>query len=249
MEQASLPEAEAPSSGLSEIGRLTGVFFEPTKTFADIAERPRWLAPMLLLMAATLVFIYLIGQHLGWEDIVRQSLANSSRLSQMTAEQRERAVQTAARVASITAYAAPIAVPVSYLAIAGVLLGLVSGILSTPVKFRQVFAVICYSGLTGLVSTALSIVVLYLKPAGEFNYQNPVAFNIGAYLNPLTTSKFLYSLATSMNLFTIWTIILIAIGLKQAGGRNLSYGGAFFAVLLPWLVVVFGGAGLSAVFG
>jgi len=34
------PPAEPP---LSEAGRITGVFFEPKKAFADIGARPRWL--------------------------------------------------------------------------------------------------------------------------------------------------------------------------------------------------------------
>ena len=44
---------------MSEFSRLTGVFFEPGKTFADIAERPRWLVPLLLVIVAGVAFYFL----------------------------------------------------------------------------------------------------------------------------------------------------------------------------------------------
>src|ERR1035438_7102125 len=37
-------------AGMGEFSRIVGVFFEPKKTFADIALRPSWLIPMILLI-------------------------------------------------------------------------------------------------------------------------------------------------------------------------------------------------------
>jgi hypothetical protein len=42
-------------------------------------------------------------------------------------------------------------------------------------------------------------------------------------------------------------MLLIATGLKAAGGKRISFGGALFSVLLPWVVYVLGRAGLAAV--
>src|ERR1035438_309477 len=58
---------------------------------------------------------------------------------------------------------------------------------------------------------------------------NPLAFNPGALMDPL---------ASSFELFSFWTILLPATGLKAAAGKKLSFGGALFSVLLPWAVVV-----------
>jgi hypothetical protein len=43
--------------------------------------------------------------------------------------------------------------------------------------------------------------------------------------------------------------VLIGIGLKAAGGRLISMGGAMTAVFLPWAVWVLGSASLAGVFG
>jgi hypothetical protein len=52
----------------------------------------------------------------------------------------------------------------------------------------------------------------------------------------------------SFDLFTIWTILLTAVGLKAAAGNRLSFGGALFAVVLPWAILVLGGASLAGMF-
>src|SRR5437667_370345 len=85
----------------------------------------------------------------------------NERGQQMTPEQRETAVQMGAKFAPVAAYAGPaIGIPVYYLISAAVLLGIVK-IMSSPARFQQVFAVMCYAGLTGLIVTALSIVVMF----------------------------------------------------------------------------------------
>jgi hypothetical protein len=250
MSPESVQTPEPSSAGMGEFARITGVFFEPGKTFQDIAERPRWVAPLLLIMVVSIVYMALYTQHVGWERMMRQQLATSSRAAQLTPEQREQAIATQARFAPIVGYAGVIVgLPIYMLVSAAVLLAIVAGMMSAPVKFKQVFAVMCYAGLTGLVSGTLSIVVMFLKNPDDFNMQNPLVFNPGAFMDPTSGSKFLFSLASSLDLFVFWTIFLIATGLKAAGGKRLSFGGALFAVVLPWGVFVLGKSALAGMFG
>ncbi|MGP8244828.1 MAG: YIP1 family protein [Bryobacteraceae bacterium] len=234
---------------MSEFSRLTGVFFEPGKTFADIVARPRWLVPMLLLILIGLAATVEMSQRVGWERIVRHSVETSSRAQSLDAQQKERNIEMGVKIASVTAYLGPIVgVPIYLLVVAGVLLGIFAGILSAPIKFKQAFAVVAYANLPGVISGILLMVVMLLKNPDEFNVQNPLAFNPGAYMDPLTSSKSLYSLATSLDLFTLWVIVLLAIGFKSAAGRKLSFAGAFLAVFLPWCVWVGGKAALAGLF-
>jgi Yip1 domain len=241
---------EPSPAGMGEFARITGVFFEPAKTFQDIAERPRWIVPMLLVIAFTLAYMTLYSQHVGWDRMIRHQLENNSRVAQLSVEQREQAIATQSRLAPIFGYVgAFVGVPIYYTVSAAVLLAIVAGIMSAPVKFKQVFAVMSYAGLIGLVSGTLAIVVMFLKNPDDFNMQNPLVFNPGAFMDPNTGSKFVYSLATSLDLFSFWGILLIAIGLKAAGGKKLSFGGALFAVILPWAVFVLGKSALAGMFG
>jgi hypothetical protein len=54
--------------------------------------------------------------------------------------------------------------------------------------------------------------------------------------------------ASSLDLFVIWTILLMATGLKAAAGKKLTFTGALVAVVVPWLVVVLGKAAMAGVF-
>ncbi len=244
-------EATATSpepTGMGEFSRIAGVFFEPKKAFADIAAMPAFLVPLILVIAASLGMMIAFTQHVGWERTVAQQMANSPRTAQMTPEQRQQAIATGAKFASMTMYVLPILIPVTWLIIAGVLTGITAGILSAGVKFKQVFAIVAYANLVGVIMAALSVIVMFLKNPDDFNIQNPLMFNVGAYMDPQTSSKFLYSLATSLDLFSFWMMLLMATGLRAAAGKKLSFGGALFAVVLPWAVYVLGKSAIAGVF-
>jgi hypothetical protein len=244
-----LPEAEPQPKGLGEGSRLTGVFFEPAKTFADVAERPGFWVPLILIMVFSLSYMVLFGQHVGWERMIRHQTEMSSRSAQMSPEQREQGIQMGLKVAPIFAYVGVLlGVPLGTLIWAAVLLGIVKGMMSAQVRLKQVFAIICYAGMPGLIMVLLAIAVMFLKPPDDFNLQNPLVFNPGAFMDPTTTSKFLYSLASSLDLFRLWQLVLIGIGLKAAGGKTLSMGGAMTAVFLPWAIWVLGAAAIAGAF-
>jgi hypothetical protein len=69
-------------------------------------------------------------------------------------------------------------------------------------------------------------------------------------MDPMTAPKFLRAVANNLDIFVIWTLLLIATGLKAAGGKRLSFGGALFAVVLPFAIyVLLRGATAAAGFG
>lgn len=249
MSPENVSAVEPQPSRMSELSRLSGVFFEPTKAFEDIAARPGWLVPMIIIMICAISVTVAFTQHVGWERFFRQQIESSSRTAQLSTEQKEQAIATQSKFGPIMGGAGiVIGLPIYYLVVSGVLLGIVAGIMSAPVKFKQVFAVMCYASLTGVVSSILTLAVLFLKNPDQFNLQNPLVFNPAAFMDQQSSSKFLYSLASSFDLFALWTIILIAVGLKAAAGKKLSFGGALFAVLLPWGIYVLGKSALAGVF-
>ena len=234
---------------MSEFSRLSGVLFEPTKAFTDIAKRPSFWVPLLLSILAAITFVALIEQHIGVGEILRQRMEASpqsaEQYAQMPAQQRDTAIKVTGVVMYLAAVFFP---PFISLISAAVLLAIVS-IMSAGVRFAQLFAILCYASIPRIISTALSIVVMFLKKPDEFNMNNPLAFNPGAFMDPKASSKFVYALASSLDLFTLWTILLIAVGIKAAAGKRISFGGALTAVVVPWLILVFIGAALAGVFG
>jgi hypothetical protein len=240
---------ESEPTGMGEFSRITGVFFEPAKTFKDIAQRPSWLVPMMLVILAVIGVTSAISQRIGWERILRHQMEGNSRMQQMTQEQRDQNMALQIKVASAFGYGiAVVGVPLYDLITAAVLLGIAGGLMGGGMRFKQVFAIVCYSGLPGVISAILTIVVVFLKNPDDFNMQNPLAFNVGAFLDPTSVSKFIYSLASSLDLFVIWTILLLATGLKAAAGKKLTFTGALVAVVAPWAILVLGKAAFAGAF-
>lgn len=222
---------------MNEAGRIFGVFYEPGKVFADVAARPRWLAPVIISILLALTFSYAISTHVGWESTVRQSLANNPRTADLPADQREQIIQRGAKAASILGWVgAFVGQPLFTLIVAGILTGIFNGLLGTELKFMQMFAITAYAFLVRGLYTILLVLILYLKPPEDFNIQvSP--FSPAAYMNKAENPKWLMSLAGSLDLFTIWTIVLLAIGFSVAA-RKLSFTKALITILIPWLVVV-----------
>jgi len=234
---------------MSEFARLTGVLFEPGKTFDDVAQRPTFMVPLVLVMVCSLVYMVLFSQHVGWERMIRHQMETNKQAQQQTPEQREQAIQMGAKFAPIAGYAiALVGVPVVYLISAAVLLALVK-MMSAPTRFGQAWAVMCYSGVPGIIFIVLTIAVMFLKNPDDFDLQNPLAFNAGALMDPNTSSKFVYTLASALDVFAFWKIILIAIGLKATGGRALSFAKALVAVLIPWALWILCSAALAGMRG
>lgn len=251
------PEAistpEPRPAGMGTFSRITGVFFEPGKTFEDIGRRPTWFVPLLLSILAVVVFYTAYGQHDGWERFLRQQMATNQRLAQqmeqVPPDQRDARIALQARITGISYTVGPaIFMPIVLLISSGILLG-ITAMMSAGLRYKQVFAVVCFAALPGVVKFLLATVVVFLKNPDDFNLQNPLAFNIAAFMDQATASKFLYTFAAAFDVFTIWTILLTATGLTAAAGRKrLSFGGALFAVLVPWVVFVGFGATMAAMF-
>ena len=250
-EQATIPDPEAPQTTvrpLSEIGRIVGVFASPKQAFQDIVQRPRWYVPVILLVLASLCLITLYAQHVGFARLIQESLDQNPRTQSMTPEQRNQAFQMGMTFGKTMAYVSAIAAPpISILVIAGVLMLITNTMLGSQISYGQMSAIAAYSLLTGLVSIALSIAVMFLRSPEDFDLRNPLAFNLGAAFSPDSTSKWLLSLASSLDLFSFWTMALLATGITVAS-RKLSWSKAFVAVLVPWAVLVLVKASWAAIF-
>jgi hypothetical protein len=249
------PEAATPVSApvaeselLSEPARLAAVFFSPGKAFADIARRPRWWAPVVLSMLFTTVFLYLFSQRVGWEEFFRQQNARSVQIQGLDPAARARAEMIQMQVAQYGAWVSGLAGPwILLLVVAGVLQFLANVVIGAGIAFKNMLAAVAYGGLPRLLQTALSILVMYLKPPEEFDLRNPLLMNAAVFL-PADAPSWLRVVAASLDLFTFWSMLLMAIGIAAAAKR-LSTGKAFAMILFPWALWVILTAGAAAAFG
>ena len=129
-----------------------------------------------------------------------------------------------------------------------VLMGTINFGFGGRAKFGSVFAMWIYASLPGLIKVILGIIVIFAGTAPEsFNIKNYAPTNLGAFLNPLDTNKALYALASSIDLITIWTLVLLGMGVAIVAGVKRSSG--YIAVFGWWVVIILISVGWAAVMG
>jgi len=167
--------------------------------------------------------------------------------AQATPEQRE----FGNKIALYATEGAFIATPVLILAGVAVLsLGLWGTInlaFGGKASYGSIFTVWMYASLPGILKSLLGTLVIFAGADPEsFNIKNFAPTNLGAFLNPMETNKALYTLATSLDAVTIWTLVLLGMGTAIVAGVKRTSG--YIAVFGWWAIFVLFGAGIAAIF-
>lgn len=233
---------------MSQAGRLVNVIVDPKPAFADIAARPGWWVPMILIMVCSLAFMLAFSSHVGWERFMRQQLESNPKTQNMSPEDREKALEMQLKFgAPVGTFIAVVASPIVMLITAGALLFVFNNMLGSAVKFRQTLAVAAYASVPGVLALGGSLLVMFLKDPSDFDLKNPVGYNLGFYLDPKTTPAWLVSFAGSLDVFAIWGALLLATGMAALTKKR--WGSALTGVLIPWGVWIVLKVGWAAIFG
>jgi len=248
---AAAPVIPTPESApLSEGARLVDVFISPTKTFSDLRRSASWWAPFLLLSIMSLLFVYTVDQKIGFRKVAENQIQVSpraaQRIEQLPTALRDQTIQRQAVFFRNFSYAYPAVILVWNIVIAAILFATFKFAASSDVKFKTSLAIVMYASLPLLVKTLLATIsVAAGASADSFTFQNPVATNPGYFLTP-ADSPFLYSLATAIDIFMIWTLIVTAIGFTCVSKVKRS---TALAIVFAWyFVFALGGAGFGAMF-
>jgi hypothetical protein len=76
-----------------------------------------------------------------------------------------------------------------------------------------------------------------LKPYGTIDLENPIATNLAALL-PDESAKWLVALCKSIDIFSIWTLILLAIGFAAVNPKKLKGGKSYTIAFTVWAAFV-----------
>jgi hypothetical protein len=224
---------------LSEGQRLVNTFFAPSKAFTDLRRNANWWAPFLIIAIVSLLFVYVIDQKVGFrkvaENLIQLQPKQADRIDRLPADQRQKVMQQQVTVTKIISYAVPVIALVVYAVFAAVLFATLKFGASAEVKYKTLFALIVYTRLPELLKALLAILSLLAGVSGDgFNIQNPVATNPGYFVDP-NGSAVLRALLTPLDVITIWTLVLTAIGITCISKVKR---GTAFAVVFGWFAVV-----------
>jgi hypothetical protein len=191
-----------------------------------------------------------VEQKVGFQKVVENQLRaqpkQAERIESMPPAQREKAMRQQVTFVKAFSYGFFLFSLLWSAIVTAVLFATLKFALSSDIKFKTLFALVIFAGLPGILKAVLAVLSLVAGVSSDsFTFQNPVATNPGYFVDA-ATSPVLHSFLTSLDVFTIWTLVLAAIGIPYISKVKR---GSAFAVVFGWFaVVVLIGVGIASAF-
>ena len=239
--------------GLTQWQRVANTFTAPSKTFEDIKNGNRsWWLPLIIFTVFAYLLFAVVYTRIGIQQVVdnqiRMSPSSEARLAQATPEQRETSNKFSVGFTEAAFIANPVFVMAGVALMSLVIWGTINFAFAGRATFGSIFAMWMYATLPSIIKSLLGMITILAGMAPEsFNIKNMAPTNLGAFLDPVETNKVLYSLASSVDIVTIWTLVLLGMGTSIVAGTKRGSG--YIAVFGWWIVVVLISAGIAAVTG
>jgi len=221
------------------MGGAFNTFFEPRKVFESLKIKPTWLVPFIIAALLGIGFFYYT-----YPFIMAQQVERIQENEKIPEEQKERIIEKMTERDHPPIWQlsfAPIGTLVSFVVVAAALFFVFNVLLGGDSNYRRVLSVYSYSSLIAIPAMIVKFPLIMMKE--NLNVQTSLAL----LLSPNTKDSFVYKVFSSFDIFTIWQVILVSMGL----GVMYKYGTkkAFTAVFILWVIWILLKSGLSSVFG
>jgi len=198
-----------PAVSKNVVARLFGVLFSPRATYADIAASPRWLGALLIVVAITggSTFAFL-STEVGKTAMLDQQMRTMESFGVKVNDQAvERMENSAGRAPYFGAVTQAVVLPIAAAGLAGVLFAIFNAMLGGDAKYKQVFAVVVYSG------AIVALGALFVLPIDYFRESLSSPTTLLVFLPFLDENSFVARLFGWIDLVRIWWFVSLAIGL------------------------------------
>ena len=220
------PGSEEQASGLSQMQRVTYTFSAPSKTFEDIKRGNRsWWMPWIILAVFGYIFFAAVSYKVGMQTVVdnqfkMMSEKQQEQMAQAPPGQREMTAKISLYITEGIFISGPIFLLVIAAVVSLVLWGTINFVFGGKASFGAVFAVWFFAYLPSILKYLLGLIVMFVGGTPEtFNIKNFAPTNVAAFLPVLETNKAVYALANSLDVVTIWSLVLMGMGIAIVASK------------------------------
>jgi hypothetical protein len=231
---------ESARKGL--VARFLGILLSPRETFEDVVRNPRWLGMAVLILAVSVLCIGgFMATKVGQEAWINQAVTSTENWGAKVTEPQLQAMEKMAPYAwMIQAGSMLVLSPIFWLVLGGLLFGVFSTMGGTA-SFKQVFAVLVHSS---VITCAQQLFIVPLNYARE---SLSSATNLAVLLPMLEEGTFLARLTGLIDLFIVWWLVVLSIGLsvlyKRRTGRIAAALFVVYGIIALVIAAVFRGRG------
>ncbi len=195
---------------MSLLSRVVGVFFSPRATYAAVAAHPRALGALVVVTAiAVVVNVAFASTEVGREALLDVSVRWMESWGMTISDEMYRTMETGIASGAVrnAVISQTLFYPIVSAVVAGLLLGVFTAIMGGQATFRHAFAVVAHSALI------ISLSQVFVTPLNYARGTISAAANLGVFLPFLDETSFLARLLGSIDLFLVWWLVNLAIGL------------------------------------
>lgn len=239
MNDATTPggEESGPVGFGEALARIGRVLIAPTKTFESLRPRPSYAALLVIFAALGASMAMIVDSKLD-VNTFRELMENQGVPTAEIEQAMENKLHPGTGQKIISTIASLAQTIVLFVAMAGMLFGLARAF-GSELGFKQTLSVTLH-GLVPLylVAGLLSIPVLASRESVSLMEPMLSGFllsHLGAFASD-GTGPVAHAALASVDLFSIWSILLLVLGFRTVG--NLSKGSATAVVMITWLVGV-----------
>ena len=189
------------------IARAIGIITSPRATYEAVVAQPKWFG-MLALCAVGLGL--LIGGFL-MTKVGQEAWLDAALNSPFSGPPSDQQIQAMERMAPYVGYGTVVymlvLVPIFMVIISGILYAIFNAAMGGNATFKQVFTVVIHAGPIGLLSQ------LFTVPLNYFRGTMTSATTLAVLLPMLPDKSFAARLLGMIDLFLIWQIVVLSIGL------------------------------------
>lgn len=213
------------------LGRFTGTFSDPGKTFRAIAEKPRWVDALIVLLILTALYNYVIFP-IGTKDGVKMLEDNAARIKEKWGEERynqflERTKSGSPWLASVLLVPASLLIGLLFSAL--IVLGM-GRLTSTQGSYLQVFSLFIHANFVDkFLGNGLR---LFLVMTRQSVLQTSTGLPV--FFPKLEVTSLAYLILSQVDFFQVWLFAIFGLGLSQA--FKIDTKKALFISYLFWLL-------------
>lgn len=202
-----VPAAVSSQPGLP--ARIAGVIFSPRATYAAVAARPRVLGALLFVLAVGAIgtFVFLsteVGRNAMIDQQIEQMRSFGANVTDQTIDVLERRAASGRFIGPIFQ---GVFITLVALIISGLAFAVFNAVMGGEASFKHVFAIVAHSGVIITLSQLFGLPLAYARE------KMSGATNLGVFLPFLDENSFAARALGAVDLFILWWIVSLAIGL------------------------------------
>ncbi len=225
--------------------RLGLAFASPGEVFEDIRRKPTWVVLLVVLTLLSVGIQLIAVPHVDIAQTIRDRMATQGR--QISDEQMDTILEQSKKFA----YVGPAATVVTFpliMAIIAVAFFLGLKLSGSETDYSRVLSATLHSYWPPMLTSSVLFGVL-LQRVGKVpaeSLKHLVRSNVGAFLSSDTPAA-LRAVADTVDVFNLWIIVLLVVGLSTVG--RVSRGKALVVALVPWALYLGAKAVMAGLFG